>query len=297
MTTVLGHHVRARVPIGHRRRLARQRLRLRLPTARLRVLPDFLVIGAQRAGTSSLYRYLGAHPDIAPSLRKETEYFSRCFDRDIDWYRAHFPLAARRRVARLRGAPLVTFEATPDYLMHPLAAGRVASVLPDVKLVALLRDPAERALSHWQHMVLLGYEDLPFSEALAREEERITPDLERLEVEPTYDPRALLRFSYAHRGFYDMHLARWLRSFPSERFLVLDSESLYRDPAEVCRRVAAFVGVRDRVPERFPNYSAGSQRPVPRGPDVAAALEGLRERYAGSQLELARLRATLPPAA
>jgi hypothetical protein len=254
--------VRSRVPLEWRHRLARGRLRYRVPTGRWRALPDALVIGAQRAGTSSLYRYLGAHPGVAPSFRKEVEYFSRYEARGEDWYRAHFELRSGRRHLR--------FEATPDYLFHPLAADRAASLVPQAKLVVLLRDPAERAWSHYRHMVRLGYETLDFAAALAAEEDRCAPDLAALAADPDHDPKALLRYSYVARGHYAGQLARWYARYPRDQVLVLPSTRLFDRPAAAYGEVLSFLGLAPWSPPAFRNASAAPGAPDPTPIDPAA---------------------------
>ncbi len=249
--------LRRRVPLGVRHRVARTRLRYRVPTGRFRALPDALVIGAQRSGTSSLYRWLGGHPGVAPSFRKEVEYFSRYHDRGETWYRAHFELERGRRHLR--------FEATPDYLFHPLAPGRAAKLLPEARLVVLLRDPVARAWSHHQHMVTLGYETLPFEAALDAEEERCAPDLAALAADPSHDAKALLRYSYAARGRYAEQLDRWLAEFAPDRFLVIRSEDLFRDASTSFARIVDFLGLERRLPPAFSNESRLQGRPSATG--------------------------------
>jgi Sulfotransferase domain len=259
--------VRSRVPLEWRHRLARARLRYRVPTGRWRALPDALIIGAQRAGTSSLYRFLGAHPGVAPSFRKEVEYFSRYASRGEDWYRAHFELRAGRRHLR--------FEATPDYLFHPLAAERAARLVPEARLVALLRDPAERAWSHYRHMVRLGYETLPFADALAAEDERCAPDRARLAKDPDHDPKALLRYSYVARGHYAPQLAHWLARFPRDHLLVLPSARLFDHPAGAYAEVLAFLGLESWEPPAFANVSRtpGEAAAPPMDPEARRLLD------------------------
>src|SRR5262245_42743754 len=212
----------ARIPLDVRHRIAQLRVQARTPTGGLRRLPDLLVIGAQRCGTSSLYRYLGRHPDVTPSLRKEVEYFSRRFDRGERWYRAHFALA--------NGRSRLAFEATPDYLFHPFAAQRAAGVVPGARLVVMLREPIARAWSHYHHMVALGHEPLDFDAAVAAEPDRCAPDLRRLADDPYHDPVALLRYSYVARGRYAEQLSRWREHFPADRMLVVRSEDFFADP-------------------------------------------------------------------
>jgi hypothetical protein len=258
--------LRSRVPIGVRHRVAKARLRYRVPTGRWRRLPDAMVIGAQRAGTSSLYRYLGAHPDVSASFRKEVEYFSRYEHLGERWYRAHFDLDVGRR--------RLTFEATPDYLLHPLAAQRARALVPDAKLVVLLRDPVARAVSHHRHMVRLGYERLDLDAALDAEPGRCGPDLSRLAVDPGHDPKALLRYSYVARGRYEEQLRRWFDHFPRDQFLVIRSEDLFDDPVRSFATVVDFLGLPSWQPQHFANVSrptrgSGADRT---GPGIEARL-------------------------
>ncbi len=271
--------LRSRIPLDARHRIAQARVRYRVPTGRWRVLPDALVIGAQRSGTSSLYRYLGQHPDVAPSLRKEVEYFSRRYGRGELWYRAHFALDVGRR--------RLSFEATPDYLFHPLAAARAAAVVPDARLIAVLRDPVARAWSHYRHMVALGYETLGFDDAISDEEARCAPDLNRLADDPVHDPKALLRYSYVARGRYAEQLERWFAHFGRERLLVLRSEDLFADAARSFEAILDFLGLDRWRPEEFPNVSREGSRAAAGMPSPARAR--LSDRFRDANRELVSL--------
>jgi len=202
-------------------------------TARLRPLPDFLILGAQKSGTTALYAYLRRHPEITGPAWKEVSYFDRHYRRGPAWYRGNFPL-------RAHGA--IVGEASPSYLFHPLAPGRAAALLPNASLIALVRDPADRALSHYHHQVALGREELPFEEALEREEERLAGELERMHDDPGYFSHAWWNHTYLARGRYADQLARWLDHFPRERLLVLSNEELAERPAETYARVLEFLG-------------------------------------------------------
>ena len=239
------------VPMRTRRDVVKLRHALRRPTSELRMLPNALIIGAQRCGTGSLYKYLGAHPCVVPSLRKETEFLSRRFSMGLGWYRAHFPTQSRP----LPPFRPFTFEATPDYLFHPRAAERAAALVPDVKIVVLLRDPVERAYSQYRHMVRLGFETLPFDAALEAEASRIRPDIEAMAQDPLHYCRAFLHFSYASRGLYAEQLERWLDRFPRDRFLFLRSEGMYAEPATTYKHVLAFLGLPGWAPRSFRNHT------------------------------------------
>ena len=202
-------------------------------TARARALPDFLIIGAQRAGTTALYEYLRRHPTITGPARKEVNFFDVHHRRGPAWYRGQFP---RRRRDALVG------EASPSYLFHPLAPERVAALLPEVRLIALLRNPIDRAHSHYHHEVELGREPLTFEEALEREEERMRGELERMLADPAYFSHAWWNHTYLARGRYAEQLERWLAVFPRERLLVLPSEALFDRPAESYASILEFLG-------------------------------------------------------
>lgn len=255
----------------------------------VRALPDLLIIGTQRGGTSSLYRYLGAHPSVHASIRKETEFFSSRFALGETWYRAHFPTEVRLTLDRRIGRQPITFEATPDYLLHPLAAERSAQTLPDASLIALLRDPVSRARSHHQHMTRLGFESLSFEEALEAEEERTGRDLARSLEDPEYRPVHYLRFSYRQRGYYAEQLERWLRAYPRERLLVLQSSGLYHDPRGSYQQVVSFLGLPEWSPASFPNYSYREGTPRPTPEPESESLGRLRRHYAPYDQKLTNL--------
>ena len=137
-----------------------------------RMLPAFLIVGAQRCGTTSMYRTLSQHPAVVKAvLHKGVHYFDLNYSHPLGWYRAHFPLTARAARATPASQTAVTFESSPYYLFHPLAAGRIAADLPAVKLLVLVRDPVERAYSAWAHERARGFETEPFERALELEAE------------------------------------------------------------------------------------------------------------------------------
>jgi hypothetical protein len=242
-------------PLALRRWVVRTRLAARILTGRYRTMPDALVIGAQRCGTSSLYKHLGRHPNAAPSLRKEVDYFTIDHAKGERWYRAHFPLELRRRLARRRGRPFVTFEATPDYLFDPRAPERVKRQLPDVKLIVLLRDPVSRAVSHYHHNVRHGLEPLDIAGALEAEDDRLDGAYEEVLDDPDSRALDLRRYSYVGRGRYAEQLARWRALFPPEQMLVVRSADLFDPARDGFGHILDFLGLPRWQPEEFRNYS------------------------------------------
>ena len=245
------------ISIPTRRRLNMFRVGLRTPTGAWRLLPDFMIIGTQRGGTSSLFKYLSYHPEIRASIRKEVEYFNRFRSQHgVSWYRAHFPLVGERLRAGKAGRQLLTFEATPVYLDHPHTPRQVAELMPEIKLIVLLRDPIARALSHYHHMSRLRLENLPFAQAIHFEEERIHHARAKVFADPNYFSRIYTRVCYAYRGFYAEHLLRWFEHFSRDRLCPVMSEDLFSNPAAVLERILTFLGVDPSWrPLSFTNYS------------------------------------------
>ena len=202
-------------------------------TSFARPLPGFLILGAQKAGTTALYAYLRWHPRITGPPWKEVSYFDRHYLRGRRWYRGHFPLRAGGRLVG---------EASPGYLFHPLAPERVKTTVPDAKLVVLLRDPVERALSHYYHEVALGREPLSFEQAIEAESERTRGEEERLVREPGYFSHAWADYTYLARGRYAEQLERWFGVFPREQLLVVASNELAAEPGQTYARVLEFLG-------------------------------------------------------
>jgi hypothetical protein len=238
------------------------------------VLPDVLIIGAMKSGTTTLFELLSEHPGFVAPSAKEIHYFNmpHNFARGEGWYRAHFP--TRRAMAavsaRLGYAP-VTGEATPT-MSTPMYAVNAARVVPDAKLVVTLRDPVDRAWSHYQHMRRHAIpETLPFAEAieqdLARYEQGLTLTTENYRrLAP-----ALVRRGYVQRGHYAEQIAHWLNHFPREHFLFLDFDRWKRDPARAAAAVADFVGL--------PEHAFGQRRANAGGYDETMPA-GCRQRLA-----------------
>jgi hypothetical protein len=220
-------------------------------TASLRPLPDFLILGAQKAGTTALYAYLRWHPQITGPSFKEVSFFDRHYARGERWYRAHMPV-------RRSG---IVGEASPSYLFHPSAPERVARMLPEARLIALLRNPVDRAFSHYQHEVALGREELSFEDALAREDERMVGEVERMLRDPAYFSYAWWNYTYVARGRYAEQLERWFGSFASEQLLVLLTDELAADTGATYGSVLEFLGVDahglDSYPRIFEREYAG----------------------------------------
>ncbi len=251
------------------RAVSRVQSLLRQLTAPARMLPDFLIIGAPKAGTTSLYAYLSDHPCIRPAITKEVLFFDRRFGRGRNYYRSCFPIRPLSA-----GRQIMTGEASPYYFQHPLVPERVAGMVPDVRCIVILRDPVERAWSHYRHNVRHGRETLSFREALEREEERAAADRQKMMENSVYFPAGFLQYSYVDGGRYATHLKRWVKHFPLDgRLLVLESSRLFRQPQETLKKVTEFLGLPEFRPDGVRAENVGIR--MEEDPEVMEYLTGV----------------------
>lgn len=226
-------------------------------TASWRMTPEVVVVGAQRCGTTTLFRLLSEHPALLrPTLSKGTGYFDDHYDRGPRWYRSHFPL--RRPGARLR-----TFEVSGFYLPHPLAARRIARDLPGVQVVVLVRDPVERARSAHEHERARGFEDLPLDVAVRAEGERTAGEVRRLQEDPGYRSAELRHHAYVQRGEYAHQIRRFTGELGAERVHVVDADRFFADPVREYVHLQESLGLPVVVPDRVEVANARQVRPVP----------------------------------
>ncbi len=226
-----------------RRRIKDIRMLPRVLTAPLRVLPDYLIIGAQKSGTTTLSDYLWQHPSVACAYQKETHFLDRYHARGERGFRAFFPLRSRMLALRKAQGVAITGDATPYYLFHPQVPTRAKQLVPDAKLIAILRDPAERAFSHFQHEVRKGRETLGFNDAMRREHQIMDSLDQLMESNAAVSNFEHQHLSYLRRGLYWRQLRRWCQHYPRQNLLLLTTAELAREPAAVLARTCEFLGI------------------------------------------------------
>jgi hypothetical protein len=259
-------------------------------TAGLRGGPDFVIIGAKRGGSTSLYNYVLDHPCVVPLFPgrqhiKGAHYYDTRYARGLTWYRSHFPMeVGGRHLTRPTAHPVICGEASPYYLFHPLAAERLAHDYPGARIIAVLRDPVERAYSHFRERTHHGGETLSFEEALDAEADRLRGEEERIVTEPGYLSVEHENHSYLAQGRYLDMLPRWFRFFPRERVHIAISEEFYADPDRQVNEVWKFLGL---PPHRLRDQARYNYLPAPGM--APATRHRLTEALAGHNRSLADL--------
>ena len=269
------------------KRTIRTAVRLaRRPTAAGRVFPNFFIIGAQRAGTTSMFHYLDRHPAVVGPMReKGVHYFDANYHRDLTWFRSHFPTAeAVAKRADATGNTVAVGEGSPYYLFHPMIPARVAGALPNARAIAILRDPVDRAISHHQHETARGHESLSLADAIAAEPDRLAGAVEALRADPTLVHYAHQHHAYVARGQYADQLERWFHALGRDQVLVVSSADLNERPADVVAETVAFLGL-DPMPDiEYPRYN---KREYDKGD--AAIRSRLADAFADSNARVADL--------
>ncbi|MDJ0555732.1 MAG: tetratricopeptide repeat protein [Microcoleaceae cyanobacterium MO_207.B10] len=214
--------------------------------------PNFIIIGAQKSGTTSLENYIAQHPQVIPAIKKETHFWYRDFDKGINWYLAHFPPIPKSE-------NFLTGEATPNYLENYRAAERIYNVFPEVKLLVILRNPIDRTFSQYHHWIRLNWDDRSFEDAVNSELEILRKNPEKPEGDKNYWQQPC---NYIGRGIYIEFLKKWLAVFPREQLLILKGEDLYQKPVETMKEVFEFLGLPEHQLSEYRKLNSGYYSPI-----------------------------------
>ena len=222
------------------------------------VLPDFIIFGVSRSGTTSLYQYLAQHPNIEPCVIKEPHFFDQYYDRGINWYRMNFPSKWQKFIfTKLKNKKFITGEASGAYLQNPHAPKRIHNLNPNVKLILLLRNPVDRAFSHYKRKWKNGSEKLSFEEVIDQEQSRIEGEQEKMEKNEKYYSHTYHRLSYITTGLYVIRLKRWLKYFSMKQILILQNEEFLLEPQKVYDKTLEFL---DLPKWKLPTYEKFSKQ-------------------------------------
>jgi hypothetical protein len=189
----------------------------------LRKKPDFIIIGVQKGGTSSLFKYLSYHPQIVPSKKKEVHFFDNNFELGKYWYMNFFPWKWKCMGKK-------TGEASPYYIYHPHALARIKNHLPNVRLILLLRNPVERAFSEYNMALRKGKENITSFEEAIKKEIMVKTEQTKMLNDPSYKSYFHQTFSYISRSMYADQIKSLLKYFSKEQVLIIKSEDFYINP-------------------------------------------------------------------
>jgi hypothetical protein len=227
--------------------------------------PDFLIIGAQKSGTSSLFRYIAQSPHFCRPASKEVHYFDRSYDKPFDYYRKMFPKTA--------GLDF-TGEASPSYLFYDFVPERVAVHMPGIRIVATLRNPIGRALSHFHHNKRRGKFLNVHGQDITTFEEHVEHNL-RMEITPQTSPFDLKNFHIIERGFYKDQIENWLRHFPRDQYHFIDFDVLTADPQAEVDRLMRFLGRPEYALASSQKFNSGGSYSRAIAPETLARLTEL----------------------
>ena len=208
-------------------------------------LPDFAIIGAIKAGTTSMYSFINAHPHVVPASKKEVEYFNnpRNYMLGRMWYGRHFPSALYKHyISKRSGRTAMSGEATPRYLDDTDTPGRMKRVLPDVRLITILRNPVDRAHSEYQMRIREQQESRSFEDAIKTERKMMCCEKEKTDTDPGF-LFYRRKYSYVERGRYADHLANWFEHYDRRQFLILTTDEMDADPQGVLGKTFEFLGL------------------------------------------------------
>lgn len=208
----------------------------KLIPANLKRKPNFIIIGAQKGGTSSLFYYLSQHSQLSLPHTKEIHFFDNNYNKGINWYKSQFP-------SQFIGKR-ITGEASPYYMFHPHVPGRVFKSCPKSKFIVMLRNPVDRAYSHFMMQKKRKIEPLSFEDAIKVESARISKEENKLLINPEYNSIIHQQRSYIARGNYYYQLKRWLEFFPIEQFLFIKSETFFDNPSNQLPKIFSFLNIK-----------------------------------------------------
>jgi len=207
-------------------------------------LPDYLIIGFPKCGTTSLHEYLTQHPSIYPPLGKEIDYFDRLYSKGVNWYKVRFPLLSKKFfIKKVLCKDFITGEATPRYIEHPHTLNRIKKTIPGAKFIVLLRNPIERSFSHYNMNIRNGYECHTFEDAIKHEKDRIKGRYEKMLNNQNYYSWDYDLFGYLEHSNYFEKLKKWMSEFPREQFLIIQSEDFLKNPSIIYHIVLKFLNL------------------------------------------------------
>lgn len=220
-------------------------------TAKYRILPNFIIIGAKRCGTTSLYHHLGEHPCIIRAKRDNVGFFNNNFELGLNYYKSFFPSIWSKNRIISKEKYFMTFDVTTGYLLNPIVATNISETIPDVKLILIVRNPVDRAYSEYNLITnQKSFEEL-ISDEINKTDRGNNNTLGNV-IDFTKNESFLLR-----KGMYAKQLFPWFKIFPKDQFLILSAEDYAVTPQKVYNDIFKFLGL--------PQYQITNMQKVNKG--------------------------------
>jgi hypothetical protein len=252
--------------------------KIRLFSGNFRILPDFIIIGVQKCGTTSLYNYLTQHPEIESAISKQPHYFDINFGKKIIWYKSHFPLYIKKVFyKKILKKQFITGEASTDYINHPLVSKRIKESLPNVKIIIILRNPVKRTCSHYQMNKKTNDEKLPILSALKKDLEQRPKKEKEVKEKGIFFSEYFKKFEYLGRGEYVRQIEEWEKLFPKNQILILKLEDLENKPQDSLNEIFRFLNVKNHKFKKFNKQNVGKYDKIE--PKVETFLEDYFKPY------------------
>ena len=214
------------------------------------VLPDFLILGSGRCGTTSLVElYLRSNSNILPSNNNEIFFFDIHYNKTLNWYRLFFPTYLKKYIRKISGKKTLVCDATGNYFFHPYAPKRIKKILPDVKLILMMRNPVERTISQYRTQVRHGRQNLSLEEVLEREHRLFEKEFQQFLENDDLHRDVDTKISLIARSRYSEALERWLEYFDKSHFLFLNSDEYFKNPLNEYNRVLNFLELPSDTPK------------------------------------------------
>ncbi len=224
-------------------------------TSSIRILPSFIIVGAVRCGTTSLYYDICEHSCVLPASYDEIGFFDSNYELGINWYKSMFPTKFKMKKIESKTGICITGEDTPFYFWDKKSIERIKKDIPKIKLIILLRNPIDRAYSNYHLGVRLGSESLSFEDSIKKEIELLEKnnDFESDKIEKFLRPR-----SYIAKGLYYQQIKNWFDIFSKDQILILNTENLSVNPHQTLKQIFNFLNLPNEKIQNIQNRKVGN---------------------------------------
>ena len=210
-------------------------------TGFIRVIPDFLVIGAKRCGTTSLYQHLPEHPCISKSPYDNMGFFNDNFHLGVNWYKSFFPTTFTRKKIKSKFGNFLAFDVTTKYMEEESTANNVYQTKPNMKIIIILRNPVDRAYSQYHLSVRQTAERRSFEDVVEENMNRLNKEShEHYKIKPKFSAK---EDNYLKKGLYALQLRYWLKIFPRENILIVSTEEFESNQQIIYNKIFEFLNI------------------------------------------------------